>query len=128
MYPRQKNWTYNRLVKPHEAPKVVEIVNPEIVSIEADNSGKLIRPDGSNEKISFKKPAKTLEGKGKKKPKKKLILKKRAQRVAVIMRNQKNPEKDQHKDYWRLLIMKKKKNISIIIFQNQKVKERLRSK
>ena len=67
MYPRQKNWTYNRLTKPHEAPKVVEIVNPEIVSIEADNSGKLIRPDGSNEKISFKKPAKTLEGKGKKK-------------------------------------------------------------
>ena len=65
MYPRQKNWTYNRLVKPHEAPKVVEIVNPEIVSIEADNSGKLIRPDGSNEKISFKSPPKKpLEGKG----------------------------------------------------------------
>ena len=67
MYPRQKNWTYNRLVKPHEAPKVVEIVNPEIVSIEADNSGKLIRPDGSNEKISFKQTKKPLEGKGKKK-------------------------------------------------------------
>ena len=75
MYPHQKNWSYNRLVKPHEAPKVVEIVNPEIVSIEADNSGKLIRPDGSNEKISFKKPAKTLEGKGKKKPKKKVNFK-----------------------------------------------------
>ena len=70
MYPRQKNWTYNRLVKPHEAPKVVEIVNPEIVSIEADNSGKLIRPDGSNEKISFKSPPKKpLEGKGKNKKK-----------------------------------------------------------
>ena len=67
MYPRQKNWSYNRLVKPHEAPKVVEIVNPEIVSIEADNSGKLIRPDGSNEKISFKQTKKPLEGKGKKK-------------------------------------------------------------
>ena len=71
MYPRVKNWSYNRLVKPHEAPKVVEIVNPEIVSIEADNTGKLIRPDGSNEKISFKKtPKKPLEGKGKKKKKK----------------------------------------------------------
>jgi hypothetical protein len=71
MYPRQNNWSYNRLVKPHEAPKVVEIVNPEIVSIEADNTGKLIRPDGSNEKISFKKaPKKPLEGKGKKKKKK----------------------------------------------------------
>ncbi len=58
MYPRQKNWTYNRLVKPHEAPKVVEIVNPEIVSIKADKSGKLIRPDGSNEKKSFKSPPK----------------------------------------------------------------------
>ena len=70
MYPRQKNWSYNRLVKPHEAPKVVEMVNPEIVSIEADNTGKLIRPDGSNEKISFKKaPKKPLEGKGKKKKK-----------------------------------------------------------
>jgi hypothetical protein len=76
MYPRQKNWTYNRLVKPHEVSKVVEVVNPEIVSIEADNTGKLIRPDGSNEKISFQSPptsratAKPLEGKGKKKKKK----------------------------------------------------------
>ena len=60
MYPRQKNWTYNRLVKPHEVAKVVEVVNPEIVSIEADNTGKLIRPDGSNEKISFKSPPKNL--------------------------------------------------------------------
>ena len=67
MYPRQKNWTYNRLVKPHEVAKVVEVVNPEIVSIEADNTGKLIRPDGSNEKISFKQTKKPLEGKGKKK-------------------------------------------------------------
>ena len=67
MYPRNKNWSYNRLVKPHEAQKVVEIVNPEIVSIEASNDGKLIRPDGSNDKITFKKPAKKLEGKGKKK-------------------------------------------------------------
>ena len=75
MYPRQKNWSYNRLVKPHEAPKVVEIVNPEIVSIEADNSGKLIRPDGSNEKISFKQTKKPLEGKGKKKLKKKVNFK-----------------------------------------------------
>ena len=67
MYPRNKNWSYNRLVKPHEAQKVVEIVNPEIVSIEASNDGKLIRPDGSNDKITFKKPAKKLEGKGKNK-------------------------------------------------------------
>ena len=67
MYPRNKNWGYNRLVKPHEAQKVVEIVNPEIVSIEASNDGKLLRPDGSNDKITFKKPAKKLEGKGKKK-------------------------------------------------------------
>ena len=67
MYPRNKNWSYNRLVKPHEAQKVVEIVNPEIVSIEACNDGKLLRPDGSNDKITFKKPAKKLEGKGKKK-------------------------------------------------------------
>ena len=67
MYPRNKNWSYNRLVKPHEAQKVVEIVNPEIVSIEASNDGKLLRPDGSNDKITFKKPAKKLEGKGKKK-------------------------------------------------------------
>ena len=76
MYPRQKNWTYNRLVKPREVSKVVEVVNPEIVSIEADNTGKLIRPDGSNEKISFKPPPKKpLEGKGKKKPKKKVNFK-----------------------------------------------------
>ena len=66
MYPRNKNWSYNRLVKPHEAQKVVEIVNPEIVSIEACNDGKLLRPDGSNDKITFKKNKK-LEGKGKKK-------------------------------------------------------------
>ena len=66
MYPRNKNWSYNRLVKPHEAQKVVEIVNPEIVSIEASNDGKLLRPDGSNDKITFKKPAKKLEGKKKK--------------------------------------------------------------
>ena len=64
MYPRNKNWSYNRLVKPHEAQKVVEIVNPEIVSIEASNDGKLIRPDGSNDKITFKN--KKLKGKGKK--------------------------------------------------------------
>ena len=67
MYPRNKNWSYNRLIKPHEAQKVVEIVNSEIVSIEASNDGKLLRPDGSNDKITFKKPAKKLEGKGKKK-------------------------------------------------------------
>ena len=65
MYPRNKNWSYNRLVKPHEAQKVVEIVNPEIVSIEASNDGKLLRPDGSNDKITFKKNKK-LKGKGKK--------------------------------------------------------------
>ena len=64
MYPRVKNWSYNRLVKPHEVAKVVEVVNPEIVSIESNNDGKLIRPDGSNDKISFKKPVKKLEGKG----------------------------------------------------------------
>ena len=75
MYPRVKNWSYNRLVKPHEVAKVVEVVNPEIVSIESNNDGKLIRPDGSNDKISFKKPAKTLEGKGKKKPKKNVNFK-----------------------------------------------------
>ena len=69
MYPRVKNWSYNRLVKPHETEKVIEIVNPEIVSIESNNTGKLIRPDGSNDKISFKKPVKKLEGKGKKKKK-----------------------------------------------------------
>ena len=68
MYPRNKNWSYNRLVKPHEAQKVVEIVNPEIVSIEASNDGKLLRPDGSNDKITFKKNKK-LEGKGKGKKK-----------------------------------------------------------
>jgi hypothetical protein len=70
MYPRVKNWSYNRLVKPHETEKVIEIVNPEIVSIESNNTGKLIRPDGSNDKISFKKPVQKLEGKGKKKKKK----------------------------------------------------------
>ena len=63
MYPRVKNWSYNRLTKPHEVDKIIEIVNPEIVSIESNNTGKLIRPDGSNDKISFKKPAKKLEGK-----------------------------------------------------------------
>ena len=67
MYPRVKNWSYNRLTKPHEVDKIIEIVNPEIVSIESNNTGKLIRPDGSNDKITFKKPAKKLEGKGKKK-------------------------------------------------------------
>ena len=77
MYPRVKNWSYNRLVKPHEVAKVVEVVNPEIVSIESNNDGKLIRPDGSNDKISFKKPVKKLEGKGKgkKKQKKKVNFK-----------------------------------------------------
>ena len=69
MYPRVKNWSYNRLVKPHEVAKVVEVVNPEIVSIESNNDGKLIRPDGSNDKISFKKPVQKLEGKGRKKKK-----------------------------------------------------------
>ncbi len=73
MYPRVKNWSYNRLVKPHEVAKVVEVVNPEIVSIESNNDGKLIRPDGSNDKISFKKPVQKLEGKGKKKKKKKQV-------------------------------------------------------
>ena len=71
MYPRVKNWSYNRLVKPHEVAKVVEVVNPEIVSIESNNDGKLIRPDGSNDKISFKKPVQKLEGKGKGKKKQK---------------------------------------------------------
>jgi hypothetical protein len=71
MYPRVKNWSYNRLVKPHEVAKIVEVVNPEIVSIESNNDGKLIRPDGSNDKISFKKPVQKLEGKGKKKKKQK---------------------------------------------------------
>ena len=66
MYPRVKNWSYNRLVKPHEVSKVVEVVNPEIVSIESNNDGKLIRPDGSNDKISFIKPVKKLKGKEKK--------------------------------------------------------------
>jgi hypothetical protein len=75
MYPRVKNWSYNRLVKPHEVAKVVEVVNPEIVSIESNNDGKLIRPDGSNDKISFKKPVQKLEGKGKKKQKKKVNFK-----------------------------------------------------
>ncbi len=75
MYPRVKNWSYNRLVKPHEVAKVVEVVNPEIVSIESNNDGKLIRPDGSNNKISFKKPVQKLEGKGKKKQKKKVNFK-----------------------------------------------------
>ena len=107
MYPRQKIWTYNRLVKPHEVSKVVEVVNPEIVSIEADNTGKLIRPDGSNEKISFKSPPKkTLEGKGKKMPKKTSAatavnfkeLKNQIVKV-VTMKNQKNQEKDPHRDY-----------------------------
>ena len=69
MYPRVKNWSYNRLVKPHETEKVIEIVNPEIVAIESNNNGKLIRPDGSNDKISFKKPVQKLEGKGRKKKK-----------------------------------------------------------
>ena len=75
MYPRVKNWSYNRLVKPHEVAKVVEVVNPEIVSIESNNNGKLIRPDGSNDKISFKKPVQKLEGKGKKKQKKQVNFK-----------------------------------------------------
>ena len=74
MYPRVKNWSYNRLTKPHEVDKIIEIVNPEIVSIESNNTGKLIRPDGSNDKISFKKTVTSratakLEGKGKKKKK-----------------------------------------------------------
>ena len=73
MYPRVKNWSYNKLVKPHEVAKVVEVVNPEIVSIESNNDGKLIRPDGSNDKISFKKPVQKLEGKGKNKKKKKQV-------------------------------------------------------
>ena len=74
-YKTLKNWSYNKLVKPHEVAKVVEVVNPEIVSIESNNDGKLIRPDGSNDKISFKKPVQKLEGKGKKKQKKKVNFK-----------------------------------------------------
>jgi len=96
MYPRVKNWSYNRLVKPHEVAKVVEVVNPEIVSIESNNYGKLIRPDGSNDKISFKKPVKNLKEKVKRR--RKLILKNQIVRV-VIMKNQRNPVKDPHKDY-----------------------------
>ena len=94
MYPRVKNWSYNRLTKPHEVDKIIEIVNPEIVSIESNNTGKLIRPDGSNDKITFKKPAKKLEGKGKKKK-----LRKKNQMKRVIMKNQKNQENDLLKDY-----------------------------
>ena len=75
MYPRVKNWSYNKLIKPHETEKVIEIVNPEIVSIESNNTGKLIRPDGSNDKISFKKPVQKLEGKGIKKKKKRVNFK-----------------------------------------------------
>ena len=109
MYPRVKNWSYNRLTKPHEVDKIIEIVNPEIVSIESNNDGKLIRPDGSNDKISFKKPVKKLEEKGKGKRRRRttsasagvpcwqLILKIRMKRV--IMKNLKNQEKDLHKDY-----------------------------
>ena len=101
MYPRVKNWSYNRLVKPHEVAKVVEVVNPEIVSIESNNDGKLIRPDGSNDKISFKKPKRLLKEKGRarrRQRKRKLILKIQIVR-AVIMKNQKNQEKDLLKDY-----------------------------
>ena len=102
MYPRVKNWSYNRLTKPHEVDKIIEIVNPEIVSIESNNTGKLIRPDGSNDKITFKKPAKKLEGKGKRK--KKLILRaerrqRKNQMKRLIMKNLKNQENDLLKDY-----------------------------
>ena len=48
-----------------------------------------------------------LKEKGEKK--KRLILKKKIQ--IVIMKNQKNQEKDQFKDYWKQLKMKKKMNI-----------------
>ena len=116
MHPRVKNWSYNRLTKPHEVDKIIEIVNPEIVSIESNNDGKLIRPDGSNDKISFKSPPKkTLEG-NKKGEKKRLILKKKIQTAATIvtMKNQKNQEKDLLKDYWKQLKMKKKMNILIL--------------
>ncbi len=90
------------MVKPHEVAKVVEVVNPEIVSIESNNDGKLIRPDGSNDKISFKKPVQKLEGKGRKKKKVNFTSRgrqKKNQIVRVIMRNQRNPVKGPHKDY-----------------------------
>ncbi len=126
MYPRQKNWSYNRLVKPHEAPKVVEIVNPEIVSIEADNSGKLIRPDGSNEKISFKSPptsratAKPLEGKGKKKPKKKVNFKEESSESSS---DYEEPEEPRKRPAQRLLeTIKNEKKEEHINSSKQKVK------
>jgi hypothetical protein len=121
MYPRQKNWTYNRLVKPHEAPKVVEIVNPEIVSIEADNSGKLIRPDGSNEKISFKSPPKKpLEGKGKKKKKKQVNFKEESSESS----DYEEPEEPRKRPAQRLLeTIKNEKKEEHINSSKQKVKK-----
>ena len=121
MYPRQKNWTYNRLVKPHEVAKVVEVVNPEIVSIEADNTGKLIRPDGSNEKISFKSPPKkTLEGKGKKKPKKKVNFKEESSESSS---DYEEPEEPRKRPAQRLLeTIKNEKKEEHINSSKQKLK------
>ena len=94
MYPRVKNWSYNRLTKPHEVDKIIEIVNPEIVSIESNNTGKLIRPDGSNDKITFKNLQKSLKEKEKRKK-----LRKKNQMKKAIMKNQRNQRKNLHKDY-----------------------------
>ena len=97
MYPRVKNWSYNRLTKPHEVDKIIEIVNPEIVSIESNNTGKLIRPDGSNDKITFKNQQTNLKEKGKRR--RRLILIKKNQMKRLSMKNLKNQENDLHKDY-----------------------------
>jgi hypothetical protein len=103
------------------------MVNPEIVSIEAGNSGKLIRPDGSNEKISFKSPPKKpLEGKGKKKTKK--VNFKESESESSDYEEPEEPRKRPAKRLLETIKIEKKKNISIIILQSRNSKESLRNK
>ena len=128
MYPRVKNWSYNRLTKPHEVDKIIEIVNPEIVSIESNNDGKLIRPDGSNDKISFKKPVKTLKGKGKGKKKVNFTSRATAKEDSDEEIDYEEPEEPRKRPAQRLLETIKNEKKEDINSSKQKIKKHLRNK
>ena len=52
MYPRKKNWSYN---KPDKAPnRALEIINPNIITAEASPSGVLLDGKGKETEITFK--------------------------------------------------------------------------
>ena len=77
MYPRHKNWSYN---KPDKAPnRALEIINPAIITAEASPSGVLLDGKGKERKpLLNRNPKKSL-------------LKKR-------LRRRKNPVRNLHRD------------------------------